>query len=82
MLRLEARSTLFHWRVVVSVISKAIISMLFITLALSVAWAQIETGTIARVVHDSARGSMPNAASALTQLDIGVARKTLMIMAS
>jgi Carboxypeptidase regulatory-like domain/TonB dependent receptor-like, beta-barrel len=59
-----------------SLVSKAACLVLFVSLALSIAQAQIETGTIIGVVQDSAGEVVPNAAVTLTQIATGVARQT------
>lgn len=59
-----------------SFVSKAACMVLFAVLTLSIAQAQISTGTIVGVVRDSAGSVVPNAAVALTQVATGVTRQT------
>lgn len=59
-----------------SSVSKAACLVLFAVLTLSIAQAQISTGTIVGVVRDSAGGVVPNATVTLKQVDTGVTRQT------
>ncbi|MGB6722810.1 MAG: TonB-dependent receptor [Terracidiphilus sp.] len=58
-----------------SLVSKAARLVLFVVLALGVASAQIETGTIIGVVQDTTGGVVPSAAVTLTEVATGVARQ-------
>src|ERR1039458_426010 len=60
----------------ISLLTRIASLVLFALLALSVARAQIETGTIVGVVQDSTGGVVPNAAVTLTHVATGVARQT------
>jgi outer membrane receptor protein involved in Fe transport len=59
-----------------SAASKATAALLFVLLATSMAWAQIETGTIVGTVQDSTGGAVPNASVAMKELATGVQRQT------
>ena len=59
-----------------SLVSKAACLVLFAVLTLSIAQAQISTGTIVGVVKDSTGGVVPNAAVTLTQVATGATRQT------
>lgn len=59
-----------------SLVSRVSLLALLAFLTLSIAEAQIETGTIIGVVQDSTGGVVPNAAVTLTQVATGVVRET------
>lgn len=59
-----------------SFVSKAVCMVLFAVLTLSIAQAQVSTGTIVGVVKDSAGGVVPNATVTLKQVATGVTRQT------
>src|SRR5665213_4453476 len=63
-------------RIIMSLVSKAACLVLFAVLTLSIAQAQISTGTIVGVVKDSTGGVVPNAAVTLTQVATGATRQT------
>ena len=60
----------------ISLLTRIASLMLFALLALSVARAQIETGTIVGAVQDSTGGVVPNAGVAIKEVATGVTRQT------
>jgi outer membrane receptor protein involved in Fe transport len=63
-------------RLLMAFVSKIASLILFTFLALSVAQAQVETGTIVGVVQDSTGAVVPNAAVTLAEVATGVTRQT------